>query len=88
MSDNAQQNHSCDPNCVINACYINEANMDKPLLTIFTCREVEAYEELCFSYFGQPDDEVSEDHLPKKPDDAVYVTCQCGAPNCRGTMWK
>ncbi|KAH9892737.1 hypothetical protein C8Q73DRAFT_649479 [Cubamyces lactineus] len=84
----AGNNHSCDPNCVINACYINEANMDKPLLTIFTCREVEAYEELCFSYFGQPDDEDSEDHLLKKPDDAVYVTCQCGAPNCRGTMWR
>ncbi|KAH9935451.1 uncharacterized protein B0H18DRAFT_412930 [Fomitopsis serialis] len=25
-------NHSCDPNCCINPCYINEANLDKPLL--------------------------------------------------------
>ncbi|OSD07078.1 SET domain-containing protein [Trametes coccinea BRFM310] len=83
----AGNNHSCDPNCVINACYINEANMDKPLLAIFTCRDVEPFEELCFSYFGQPDDDTGIDTKPDK-DDAVYVTCQCGAPNCRGTMWK
>lgn len=49
------QNHSCDPNCVIVAAYINEANLDKPLLTIFTQKDVEADEELCFSYFGEPD---------------------------------
>ncbi|KAI8993916.1 SET domain-containing protein, partial [Trametes punicea] len=83
----AGNNHSCDPNCVINACYINEANMDKPLLTIFTCRDVEPFEELCFSYFGQPDDDMGID-TTQKLSDAVYVTCQCGAPNCRGTMWK
>ncbi|KAI0368276.1 SET domain-containing protein [Pilatotrama ljubarskyi] len=80
-------NHSCDPNCVINACYINEANLEKPLLTIFTCRDVEPYEELCFSYFGTPDDEDA-DVTTQKIDDAVYVTCQCGASNCRGTMWR
>ncbi|KAI0665962.1 hypothetical protein C8Q78DRAFT_985350 [Trametes maxima] len=80
-------NHSCDPNCVINACYINEANLDKPLLTIFTSRDVDPYEELCFSYFGPVDDEDLKTKDPKK-DDAVYITCQCGASNCRGTMWK
>ncbi|KAI0759836.1 SET domain-containing protein [Trametes elegans] len=82
-------NHSCDPNCVINACYINEANLDKPLLTIFTCRDVEPFEELCFSYFGEPDDDTGVE-VPKevKDNDAVYVSCQCGAANCRGTMWK
>ncbi|CDO69199.1 hypothetical protein BN946_scf185042.g101 [Trametes cinnabarina] len=80
-------NHSCEPNCVINACYINEANLDKPLLAIFTCRDVEPYEELCFSYYGQSDDDMGIDTKPDKGD-AVYVTCQCGAVNCRGTMWK
>ncbi|KAJ8590683.1 hypothetical protein M405DRAFT_736433, partial [Rhizopogon salebrosus TDB-379] len=48
-------NHSCDPNCEIQACYINEANIDKPMLTIFTVREVEPLEELSFSYMGQID---------------------------------
>ncbi|KAJ8590675.1 SET domain-containing protein [Rhizopogon salebrosus TDB-379] len=51
----AGNNHSCDPNCEIQACYINEANIDKPMLTIFTVREVEPLEELSFSYMGQID---------------------------------
>ncbi|KAI0779687.1 SET domain-containing protein [Fomes fomentarius] len=78
-------NHSCDPNCVIVAAYINEANLDKPLLTIFTQRDVEADEELCFSYFGEPDNE-DEDNDSKSV--SVYVECKCGAENCRGRMWK
>ncbi|KAI0348750.1 hypothetical protein OH77DRAFT_1526211, partial [Trametes cingulata] len=45
------------------------ANLEKPLLTIFTCRDVEPYEELCFSYFGQPDDE-DDDIGKQKIDDA------------------
>ncbi|KAL7280548.1 hypothetical protein ACG7TL_005480 [Trametes sanguinea] len=80
-------NHSCNPNCVINACYINEPNIDKPLLVIFTCRDVEPFEELCFSYFGRLDDDTGMTTKPDK-DDAVYVTCQCGAPDCRGTIWR
>jgi SET domain-containing protein len=51
------QNHSCDPNCNIVAVYINEAYIEKPLLTIFTIRDVAKGEELCFSYFGEPDEE-------------------------------
>ena len=49
------QNHSCDPNCKIFACYIDDADVDKPLLTVFTTREVEPWEELCFSYYGDID---------------------------------
>ncbi len=84
------QNHSCDPNCVIVACYINEGNLDKALLTIFTNRDVEPFEELCFSYFGTPDDDMGVDPPPDadSDDDAVHVKCQCGAPNCTGRMWK
>ncbi|EIW62724.1 SET domain-containing protein [Trametes versicolor FP-101664 SS1] len=86
----AGNNHSCDPNCVIVACYINEGNLDKALLTIFTNRDVEPYEELCFSYFGTPDDDMGVDPPPDgdSDDDAVHVKCQCGAPNCTGRMWK
>ncbi|OBZ68122.1 Histone-lysine N-methyltransferase, H3 lysine-9 specific [Grifola frondosa] len=87
----AGNNHSCDPNCSINACYINDANMEKPLLTIFTKRDVEPYEELCFSYFGDPDEDEDEaessQESPNKVNDAVYAPCQCGAANCRGKMW-
>ncbi len=53
------QNHSCEPNCAPNAVYINEANIDKPLVTLFTRRDVLPWEELCFSYTGyDTDDEV------------------------------
>ncbi|PIL36073.1 histone methyltransferase [Ganoderma sinense ZZ0214-1] len=76
-------NHSCDPNCAIVPGYINESNIDKPLLTIFTIRDVEPYEELCFDYNGASDDPVD----PSK-DGAVYVTCQCGTTNCKGYVWK
>lgn len=41
----------------MNACYINEANLDKPLLALFTRRDVLPWEELCFSYSGYDSDE-------------------------------
>ena len=37
-------------------CYTNEANIEKGLLTIWTVRDIPAGEELCFSYFGQPEE--------------------------------
>jgi histone-lysine N-methyltransferase SUV39H len=56
-----KQNHSCDPNCAISASYINEANLDKPLLALFTRRDVLPWEELSFSYTGyDSDEEVSK----------------------------
>lgn len=53
----ALQNHSCDPNVVIVPCYINEANIDKPLLTFFALKNIKPHEEICFSYTGVPDDD-------------------------------
>ncbi|KAI0789158.1 SET domain-containing protein [Abortiporus biennis] len=79
-------NHSCEPNCKINACYINEANLEKPLLTVFTIYDVEPKEELCFSYYGDPDDE--DENFEDDQSDAVYVPCQCGATKCTGRMWR
>ncbi|THH16578.1 hypothetical protein EW146_g4087 [Bondarzewia mesenterica] len=74
-------NHSCSPNCTINACYINEANLDKPLLTVFTCRDVDPFEELCFSYHGNPDDMEDEDKhmatgatVKNQKNDAIYTS--------------
>lgn len=67
------QNHSCDPNCAIIAVYINEANIEKPLLAIFTQRDVEPYEEICFSYMGNVDDS----DLDSDSDDDVRVLSVC-----------
>ena len=50
-----EQNHSCEPNCQLLPVYINEPDLDKPLLVIFTKVDIPAGEEICFSYFGDPD---------------------------------
>jgi [histone H3]-lysine9 N-trimethyltransferase SUV39H len=40
-------------------CYINDADIQKPLMTIFALRTIRPNEEVCFSYTGVPgDDEV------------------------------
>ncbi|KZS98529.1 SET domain-containing protein [Sistotremastrum niveocremeum HHB9708] len=55
-------NHSCDPNCDISFVYINEHDIEKPLVVMFAARDVAAGEELCFSYFGRMDsDDEDED---------------------------
>jgi histone-lysine N-methyltransferase SUV39H len=82
-------NHSCDPNCEINPCYINEANIDKPLLTVFTKRDVEPSEELSFSYMGCIDDDmIFKAKNAKKSNDAVYAECHCGSANCLGVLFS
>ncbi|KII92279.1 hypothetical protein PLICRDRAFT_102901, partial [Plicaturopsis crispa FD-325 SS-3] len=81
-------NHSCDPNCVINACYVNEANIEKPFLTVFATRDILPFEELCFSYNPVDDDDDDDKSTSPVKQDAVYTACQCGAANCRGRMWN
>ncbi|KAF8271272.1 hypothetical protein EI94DRAFT_1770486 [Lactarius quietus] len=87
-------NHSCDPNCAPNACYINEANIDKPLVALFTRRDVLPWEELCFSYTGYESDEEGEargevtEQVRANNGDAVYAKCLCGAKRCTGYMFK
>ncbi|KAH9839555.1 uncharacterized protein C8Q71DRAFT_795758 [Rhodofomes roseus] len=82
----AGNNHSCDPNCHINPVYINEANLDKPLLTIFTLKDVAPGEELCFSYYGTDDDEEEVQNMVVALN--AHKKCQCGARNCKGRMWR
>ena len=53
------KNHSCEPNCMITHCYINDGDPEKPLLTVFTQEDVEPWGELCFSYNGAPDEDVT-----------------------------
>jgi [histone H3]-lysine9 N-trimethyltransferase SUV39H len=77
------------------ACYINEGNIQKPLLAIFSRRDIEPFEEICFNYQGiydDSDDEDDEDDDGKllDPDhgkDMIYVRCQCGAKNCTGNFF-
>jgi histone-lysine N-methyltransferase SUV39H len=47
----------------MNACYVNESNLDKPLLALFTRRDVLPWEELSFSYTGYDSDEEVRDLL-------------------------
>jgi len=83
-------NHSCDPNCAMNACYVNEANLDKPFLALFTRREVLPWEELCFSYTGYDSDDEDDESpvVHSNSGDAVYAPCLCGAKRCKGYMFK
>ncbi|TFK57819.1 hypothetical protein BDN72DRAFT_920415, partial [Pluteus cervinus] len=43
-------------NCSLYPCYVNEANIDKPHLAIFALRDIEPFEEICFSNWGNPND--------------------------------
>jgi len=83
-------NHSCEPNCMITHCYINDGDVEKPLLTVFTQEDVEAWGELCFSYNGAPDEDVTVAAVSatQPGNGAVYVQCRCGAPSCKGIMFK
>jgi hypothetical protein len=42
---------------MITSCYINDGDIEKPLLAVFTQDDVEAWEELCFSYSGPVSEE-------------------------------
>ncbi|KAF8154816.1 hypothetical protein B0H34DRAFT_660281 [Crassisporium funariophilum] len=82
-------NHSCDPNCRLFACYVNEGDIEKPLLVIFSRRDIEPFEEICFNYQGnypgEEDDNDSDGSDPEK--DVIYVKCRCGAKNCTGELF-
>ncbi|KAF9447464.1 SET domain-containing protein [Macrolepiota fuliginosa MF-IS2] len=83
----AGNNHSCDPNARLQACYINEPDIEKPLLVVFSTRDIDPHQEICFSYTGNypedgPDEE--EEVQKEKREDPVYIECKCGAWNCTG----
>lgn len=52
------QNHSCLPNCLYAACYINETDKDKPLIAIFARIDIAAGEEVTICYRGNVDDTI------------------------------
>lgn len=84
-------NHSCDPNCHLSACYINDPDIERPLLTLFSLRDIQQNEELTFSYFGLEDEDDDKRESPSSPkkhqDDAIYGICHCGAAKCKGKLF-
>ncbi|GJE95447.1 SET domain-containing protein [Phanerochaete sordida] len=80
-------NHSCDPNCIIVPVYINEANLNKPLLTIWTNQSVEYDEELCFSYVGDTEDLKPLTKKERRSLEARNAICRCGTRKCKGRLW-
>ncbi|KAJ7621086.1 hypothetical protein FB45DRAFT_754091 [Roridomyces roridus] len=75
-------NNSCDPNCRVIPCYINEPDINKPLMTMFTRIDVAAGEELCFSYYGIDPDNPDEEQVERTGRDGIKNECRCGAKNC------
>ncbi|KAJ1677429.1 hypothetical protein EV182_006197, partial [Spiromyces aspiralis] len=45
-------NHSCDPNLVVYAAFIEHTDSALHRLAFFACRDIEVGEELCFNYTG------------------------------------
>ncbi|KAJ6617569.1 hypothetical protein B0H10DRAFT_1308305 [Mycena sp. CBHHK59/15] len=81
-------NNSCNPNCKVAPCYIDEPNLEKPLLTLFSTRDIAADEELCFSYKGRDpllDDDDDNERIG--PGHSIRNECLCGAENCDGFMF-
>jgi SET domain-containing protein len=88
------QNHSCNPNCRLYPCYINEGDIQKPLLVVFSIRDIEPDAEICFNYQGtypgEEDEDEEDESRPEEdndePKDKIYTKCLCGARNCRGDV--
>ncbi|KAF9531381.1 hypothetical protein CPB83DRAFT_761575 [Crepidotus variabilis] len=88
-------NHSCDPNCRLYPIFTNEGSDQKPLLAVFSIKDIQPREEICFNYQGNyPGDEddglenpaEEEEKEKNNADDVIYKKCQCGAANCTGTI--
>ncbi|KAJ7720302.1 hypothetical protein DFH07DRAFT_760927, partial [Mycena maculata] len=78
-------NNSCDPNCKVTPCYINEPDIQKPLLTLFATRDIAPGEELCFSYSGYDPNNPDEDE--GKGANSIKNKCYCGAAKCTGAIF-
>ncbi|KAF8597511.1 SET domain-containing protein [Ceratobasidium sp. AG-I] len=78
-------NHSCRPNMFLTAYYCEDADIQKPLITLFCDRLIKAGQELTFSYTGLDvdDPDVSQRHKGK-----VFGECLCGAEGCFGIMFS
>lgn len=64
-------NHSCAPNC--------ETGIWGSRIWISSIKRIPAGTELTYDYMYDDDPEYTDEDLR-------YYKCECGAPNCRGTM--
>lgn len=85
-------NHSCDPNLVVYAVWINCSDPNLPRLALFALREIQRYEELTFDYMMNIDPIV-----PTTPEKSRFLQtpdkdqipqnsrniCKCEADSCR-----
>ncbi|KAF5352882.1 hypothetical protein D9757_012102 [Collybiopsis confluens] len=60
-------NHSCDPNAALTPVYIDVDDIERPLLTIFSRRDIQMHEEITFSYSGDIDDDEEEPQSQRTP---------------------
>jgi len=75
-------NHSCDPNLETYAVASDRRDGKVYDLAIFTCRDIPAYEEMCFSYTNTVPTVAAT-----KPEGEGWP-CHCGAPNCVKWLWS
>ena len=70
-----------------------EPDIEKPLLIVFSNKDIASYEEICFNYMGSySEDEGDDDNECENEDevhgekrkDAVYRPCMYGAKKCKG----
>jgi SET domain-containing protein len=66
-------NHSCEPNC--------EAYVFDDRVYIYAMRDIFRREELTFDYKLGPSFKIAGRNFDKQ-----QFACNCGSPNCRGTM--
>jgi len=67
----------------LNPCYINEGDLEKPLLVVFSIKDIEPGGEICFNYKGNNDDDDDDENERKA---AIYIKCECKAWNCNGEL--
>ncbi|KIO32252.1 hypothetical protein M407DRAFT_67079 [Tulasnella calospora MUT 4182] len=81
-------NHSCDPNIELYPIYTDDADLEKPLLCAFTCKNVQRGEELCFSYHSEEGEGEPQQRDFSGEEAIVRGRCLCGAANCKGYMFR
>ncbi|KAG8733822.1 hypothetical protein FRC12_018743 [Ceratobasidium sp. 428] len=91
-------NHSCRPNLVLSAFYVEEPDIRRPWMALFSDQDIKSGDELTFSYSGMSADDP-EDHAKVKEIERentkgkskrgkVFEKCMCGADGCFGILFK
>ncbi|KAF8313425.1 SET domain-containing protein [Clavulina sp. PMI_390] len=65
-------NHSCDPNCATFPAYIEETDLRKPFLVMFTTKDVKHGEELTFNYSGSSYDDDGNPKVCRENNICIY----------------